>query len=109
VAAKTIFKVAVGEVSGSPCRLVLVAPRTMTRERPPLYHLAKTMPAACNRRQDGMQGDQGGGGTKAGPIGALPVMARLTMEPTHDAQHHVERRGLVHEASLALANQITAA
>jgi hypothetical protein len=38
----------------------------------------------------------------------LPVMARLTMEPNHDAQHHVERRRLAHEALLALANRITA-
>jgi hypothetical protein len=38
----------------------------MTRGRPPLYHLTKAMPAACNRRQDGMQGDQRDGASQGG-------------------------------------------
>jgi hypothetical protein len=44
---------------------------------------------------------------KAGTSGALPVMARLTMEPTMMLSI-VGRRGLPYEVLLALANGTTA-
>ena len=46
---------------------------------------------------------------KAGPIGALPVMAQLTMEPTMTPSIMSNAGAFAHEAPLALANQITAA
>jgi hypothetical protein len=81
----------------------------MTRGRRPLYHLAKAMPAPCNRHQDGMQGDQGGGGSQGRTQRRVAGDGTSDDGAHHDAQHHVERRGLAHEARLAPANQITAA
>jgi hypothetical protein len=108
VVTKIISKVAVGGLSDPHCRLVLVAPQTMTRGRPALYPLAKAMPAVCKRRQDGMEGDQGGGGSQGGNQRRVAGDGPADDGAHHDAQHHVERRGLAHEALLALANRITA-